>query len=93
MRVTWDDLGRSGDASQAAAAVLVLPSSAPVDLARPLVAAAPRSARASLTERAQVRDPDGTPIRFDFADDLPVGLVGFAVTLAVGLAFAMWAVV
>lgn len=43
----------------------------------------------SLAERAQLREPGGAPIRFDFVDHVPVGLLGFAVTLAVGLAFAL----
>lgn len=45
----------------------------------------------SLTERAHLREPDGSPIRFDFGDHLPVGLIGFGVTLGVGLAFALLA--
>ena len=41
-----------------------------------------------LTERAALRDADGVPIRFDFMDFVPVGALGFALTLGVGLAFA-----
>lgn len=43
----------------------------------------------SLAERAQLHEPGGAPIRFDFVDHVPVGLLGFAVTLAVGLGFAL----
>lgn len=43
----------------------------------------------ALTDRAGLREPDGSPIRFDFGDFLPVGLVGFTLTLAVGLGTAL----
>ncbi len=43
----------------------------------------------ALTERAELTDPDGAPLRFSFGDHLPAGLLGFALTLAVGLAFAV----
>lgn len=45
----------------------------------------------SLTERADLRDAAGEPIPFGFADHLGPGLLGFAVTLAVGLAGALLA--
>ncbi|MBL8910974.1 MAG: hypothetical protein JNM17_09755 [Archangium sp.] len=45
----------------------------------------------SLVERARLRALDGRPIRFGFAEFLPVGLVGFTVILAVSIARTLWA--
>lgn len=45
----------------------------------------------ALTERAALRGPDGARLRFTFFDFLPVGLVGFTVILAVGIAYVLWA--
>lgn len=45
----------------------------------------------ALTERAGLRGPDGAPLRFSFFDFLPVGLLGFAVILAVAIAYVLWA--
>lgn len=39
----------------------------------------------ALTERAQVRDPRGEPIRFGFFQFAPIGLAGFGVILATAL--------
>ncbi len=45
----------------------------------------------ALTERAQLRDPDGRLIRFGFMQFLPAGLLSFAVIQAVGLVWGLWA--
>jgi len=42
----------------------------------------------ALTERADLRDVDGRPIRFGFFDFLPTGLLSFAIIQAVALAYA-----
>jgi Na+/H+ antiporter NhaD/arsenite permease-like protein len=42
----------------------------------------------ALVERARLRDPDGAALRFGFVEYLPVGLLGFAVTLGVALLLA-----
>lgn len=39
----------------------------------------------ALVERAGLRGDDGTPLRLGFFDFAPVGLLGFGITLAVGL--------
>ena len=44
----------------------------------------------ALTERADLRDIDGNPLRFGFFDFLPTGLVGFAVIEATALGYAAW---
>lgn len=44
----------------------------------------------ALTERADLRDIDGKPLRFGFFDFLPTGLVGFAVIEATALGYAAW---
>lgn len=44
----------------------------------------------SLTERTELREPSGASIRFGFVQHLPVGVVGFAVTLATGITFALF---
>ncbi|WP_437313209.1 SLC13 family permease [Sorangium sp. So ce385] len=46
----------------------------------------------ALTERADLRDLDGKPIRFGFFDFLPAGLLSFAVIQAVAIAYALLAV-
>jgi len=38
-----------------------------------------------------LRDMDGEPLRFGFVDFLPIGLLSFAVILAVAIAYALWA--
>jgi Na+/H+ antiporter NhaD/arsenite permease-like protein len=43
----------------------------------------------SLTERAGLTDEAGRPLRFGFAEHLGPGLLGFAITLAVGLGAAL----
>lgn len=43
----------------------------------------------SLTERAQLRGPDGCAIAFGFREYLRVGLTGFGITLAVALGYAL----
>jgi Na+/H+ antiporter NhaD/arsenite permease-like protein len=43
----------------------------------------------ALVERTRVRDAEGRPLHFDFAAHVPAGLLGFAVTLAVGLGYAL----
>jgi len=43
----------------------------------------------ALTERAVITEGTGRPVRFGFFDFLPVGLLGFAVILAAGLAFTL----
>ena len=40
----------------------------------------------ALVERAALRAPDGTPLRFGFLDFAPVGLLSFVIILAVALA-------
>ncbi|MCB9703693.1 MAG: permease [Myxococcales bacterium] len=44
----------------------------------------------ALTERAELRDAEGNQLRFGFFDFLPVGLLSFALILAVGIAYALW---
>jgi hypothetical protein len=46
----------------------------------------------SLVERAGLRDVHGQPLVFGFKEFLPVGLLGFCVILAVGIARTLWAV-
>lgn len=43
----------------------------------------------ALTERAQLRGRDGEPIRFGFAEYLPIGLLSFTVILALGIAWSL----
>lgn len=43
----------------------------------------------SLVERSDLRAPDGATIRFGFREFIPVGLIGFSVILAIGLARTM----
>ena len=43
-----------------------------------------------LTERADLRDPDGATLRFGFLEFLPAGLLGFSVILAVGLGWTLF---
>ncbi|WP_437284271.1 SLC13 family permease [Sorangium sp. So ce406] len=45
----------------------------------------------ALTERADLRDADGEPIRFGFFDFLPAGLLSFSVIQAVAIAYALLA--
>lgn len=45
----------------------------------------------ALTERADLRDGQGRPLRFGFAEFLPVGLTSFAVIQAVAIAWALLA--
>lgn len=45
-----------------------------------------------LIERAGLRGPDGAPLRFGFFDYAPVGLLGFGVTLAVGMVSTLAAI-
>lgn len=47
----------------------------------------------TLVERAQLRDTSGSALRFGFADFLPVGLLGFAVILAVAIGRTVWMLV
>jgi Na+/H+ antiporter NhaD/arsenite permease-like protein len=44
----------------------------------------------ALVERARLTDTQGQPVRFGFKEYLPVGLLGFAVILAVGLVRTLW---
>ncbi|MDI1436492.1 SLC13 family permease [Polyangium sorediatum] len=44
----------------------------------------------ALTERADIRDPEGRPLRFGFFDFLPTGLVGFAIIEATAIGYAAW---
>lgn len=44
----------------------------------------------ALTERADIRDADGRPLRFGFFDFLPTGLVGFAIIEATAIGYAAW---
>lgn len=44
-----------------------------------------------LTERAELRGPDGEPLAFDFLAFLPVGLLAFALIQAVALGYAFLA--
>ncbi|AUX44873.1 permease [Sorangium cellulosum] len=46
----------------------------------------------ALTERADLRDVDGRPIRFGFFDFLPTGLLSFSIIQAVAIAYALLAV-
>jgi Na+/H+ antiporter NhaD/arsenite permease-like protein len=46
----------------------------------------------ALTERADLRDVDGRPIRFGFFDFLPTGLLSFAIIQAVAIAYALLAI-
>ena len=43
----------------------------------------------AITERADLRDPEGRPLRFGFFDFLPVGLLGFFVIEAVAIGYAL----
>jgi Na+/H+ antiporter NhaD/arsenite permease-like protein len=45
----------------------------------------------SLVERAELRAPDGTPLRFGFREFLPVGLAAFAVIQGTALLWALLA--
>ncbi|HYH98736.1 SLC13 family permease [Hyalangium sp.] len=45
----------------------------------------------ALTERADLRDPDGAVIRFGFLEFLPAGLMSFCVIQCVALAWGTWA--
>jgi len=45
----------------------------------------------AITERANLRDPEGRPLRFGFSDFLPVGLVSFCVIEATAIAYALLA--
>jgi Na+/H+ antiporter NhaD/arsenite permease-like protein len=45
-----------------------------------------------LTERADIRGPDGEPVRFGFFHFLPVGLVSFCVIQTTAIVFALIAV-
>ncbi|WP_438013874.1 SLC13 family permease [Sorangium sp. So ce315] len=45
----------------------------------------------ALTERANLRDVDGRPIRFGFFDFLPAGLLSFSIIQAVAIAYALLA--
>lgn len=42
-----------------------------------------------LTERANLRDERGNPVRFGFFEFLPVGIVGFTIILAVGIVYSL----
>ena len=44
----------------------------------------------ALTERADIRDADGRPLRFGFFDFLPTGLLGFAIIEATAIGYAAW---
>ncbi|MBK9264251.1 MAG: permease [Polyangiaceae bacterium] len=44
----------------------------------------------ALTERADLRDIDGKPLRFGFFDFLPTGLLAFAIIELTALAYAAW---
>lgn len=44
----------------------------------------------ALTERADLRDTDGKPLRFGFFDFLPTGLLAFAIIELTALAYAAW---
>lgn len=46
----------------------------------------------SLVERSQLRDVHGQPVRFGFAEFLPVGLLGFALILAVAIGRTLWVI-
>lgn len=43
----------------------------------------------AITERADLRDPEGRPLRFGFFDFLPVGLLGFFVIECVALGYGL----
>jgi len=45
----------------------------------------------TLTERAQLRDRQGNPVRFGFFQFLPVGLLGFVVIQTVAILYVLWA--
>lgn len=45
----------------------------------------------SLVERARLKSPDGTPLRFGFAEFARVGVVAFTVILGVNIARTLWA--
>lgn len=45
----------------------------------------------ALVERAGLRDTKGAQVHFGFREFLPVGLLGFSVILAVGIARTLWA--
>jgi len=44
----------------------------------------------AMTERAGIIASDGRPLRFGFAEFLPIGLLAFAVILTVGIAAALF---
>jgi Na+/H+ antiporter NhaD/arsenite permease-like protein len=46
----------------------------------------------ALTERAGLRDAEGAPLRFGFAEFLPVGLLSFAIIQGIAIAWALLAV-
>ena len=43
----------------------------------------------AMVERAGLRDRDGTPIRFGFAEFLPIGLLSFGIILAIAVAASL----
>jgi len=43
----------------------------------------------AMTERARIVSSDGQPLRFGFAEFLPIGLIAFVVILAMGIAAAL----
>ena len=45
----------------------------------------------AITERADLRDPEGRHLRFGFFEFLPAGLVSFCVIEAVAIAYGLWA--
>ena len=45
----------------------------------------------ALVERARLKDPDGKPLRFGFAEFARVGVVAFTVILGVNIARTLWA--
>jgi len=45
----------------------------------------------AITERADLRDLDGNPLKFGFFEFLPTGLLGFAVIEATAFVYAAWA--
>lgn len=44
----------------------------------------------ALTERADLRDPDGRPLRFGFLEFLPAGVLSFAIIQSVAIAWGLW---
>jgi hypothetical protein len=46
----------------------------------------------ALTERAHLRDAAGQPLRFGFAEFLPVGLLSFSIIQTVAIGWALLAV-